>query len=1255
MRIKSHPTHAADNNSELFQIPIAINVRSSGAAGCQPVVVHISPVHVLVSEIKVRSLLEMTKQYSRLYGGASVEGEFFKPQLPAISEYTLIDVHISIESIGLDIFTRVDEDKNQVPTNTLSLQQHLQDITSKFLSLVSCLDAQYPNQYAIDCMTKLCEDKYIALGLSQNSARQCIENALCCYQSEIRSKVGNSSSKKLSHDEIDQIISQAIQESVLSTSTTVGRWPDAGLYIRSEAVSISLTSFYYKSMAQVKANCFKLNDAMGTNLLHIAESEIISPSDDSMALAVSITSHHLHPDAIDQDIYFELNSAYMTFQPDAYLAAFTLYQRFSCVAFENEDKSTETSGIQQQMNRQINFAANGELSSVSVIIAEDFIPFVSFNSSGLSFNYSSIPEKTVSFVAKEVSLHNVSPTGAGSFPDVLTTHRFDNGDICTEHHALSVCITKEKGVIISDVNDISICLDGVKVTVLRQLINEILQYTSSSKYGLGLMLKSNELDLPANNSSQISQRISVKFTDSTIILPRDSNSIDLVGIEVKELVVSPMLVQKSWSLDSFSFEHVSDMSSGEFHLESTKSSISELFYDCVEDQRTHIAAQEPQITRIAVCLRGARLFTALNAHQHSPEKVNISFWNKLFDRTGRCEHNKQVYEQRIDSINPFSGETKARIWEEVTTEPLSLSIKADFAPTLRLLIEMAKGNSFLDMRMSQLYLIMSIWFSNMQELPFLFPYDNEVIVDSSMPPETPLNWPEYGSNEFVKQLNLALAEATFEMSLCMSNLRLTCSYDPPGYFSNDPMTQSMMNGQEAVSLSLECAICNIISDENNVLRVGLGATAMSISDERARTPYEQNTSVRNANVVSSLVDLNWGLNCGRHTLIDGLPLPFQVTVFMTPDNHCMINVGADRLEGTMQDLTPIWILLDFFGLYFKDSTYGHPSFAADQIAQEVLNCGQLDQDCLNIDFRLWLIAPNLIVPSSSVTRDAVCVMVEATTGIHYRYKSQGPAYSSQEIVAKDLGVVVLREYAGSPVSRGRRQVSGCLQSSGAQTLIDDLSFSIQYDFNENANYTKFAVCVPLSVEHLDHRNMNGIEAQIIDVRPYQCQAPICCKPFFLPSRDMNSKFTIYLSIEYMKLAAEILTAFVGPKLTEDTPELDTADKPNMYSVTVNMQGAELIISDPVMGMHRPLLSISLSSLFLTASHLQDKNLHCGCTISSDDDLQVSLETIAFIDYFKLGKTRNWEVSRDEDQCPPSRRSRCPFLFPHTCITFYCSP
>jgi hypothetical protein len=362
------------------------------------------------------------------------------------------------------------------------------------------------------------------------------------------------------------------------------------------------------------------------------------------------------------------------------------------------------------------------------------------------------------------------------------------------------------------------------------------------------------------------------------------------------------------------------------------------------------------------------------------------------------------------------------------------------------------------------------------------------------------------------------------------------------------------------------------------------------------------------------------------------------------------------LEASLEDLSAIWVLLEYFGLYFKDSAYGHPSFLADQIAREAVTHGiPSNDDGFDIDFRLWLTRPHVVIPSTS----GIYVMLEAS-GLYYRYKSFGVSYSSQHIDAEDLGIVVLRDYYGPSVSRGTRQVSGCLNSSGAQTLIDGLSISIQYDYNESVNHTKFAVRIPFS-RQFDRTTTHGIESSDTDVKPYQCQAPLVCKPLASPSRQMRKKFTAYVSCyEYMKLAADVLTAFVGPKQVDD-PAVDTTKK-ILFSVVAHVEGAEFIISDPLMGMHRPLLSISLPSLWITLSQLESVSTNTDRRndliksggshtshhdLSCNNDLQASVEVSMFIDYFKLGKTRNWEVSYCE------KRNSLLFKLSHLCFLSLC--
>ncbi len=270
----------------------------------------------------------------------------------------------------------------------------------------------------------------------------------------------------------------------------------------------------------------------------------------------------------------------------------------------------------------------------------------------------------------------------------------------------------------------------------------------------------------------------------------------------------------------------------------------------------------------------------------------------------------------------------------------------------------------------------------------------------------------------------------------------------------------------------------------------------------------------------------------------------------------------------------------------------------------------------------------MIVPSSS----ELYMMVEAA-GFYYRYKSFGQHNSSQEVIAKDLGIVILGEYLGPSKSRGLRQVSGSLRSCGVQTLIEEMSFSLRYDFNASTNdiatngtaaapYFKVALRMPLTPKHFDRRSLDGIECSNIDAQPFCVPPPLVCKPFVVPSRAMgHQNTTIYFSYDYMKLLLDLMTSFVGPRqpsipLKNETPRRnDESPFEDCFSVIAHVKRVKCVISDPVMGMHRPFLAVCLPSLLLTASQLQIQQgpetiiekLTGGADTFSTNDLQASME------------------------------------------------
>jgi len=731
-------------------------------------------------------------------------------------------------------------------------------------------------------------------------------------------------------------------------------------------------------------------------------------------------------------------------------------------------------------------------------------------------------------------------------------------------------------------------------------------------------------------------RFNLIIAHSSIILPRESTSVDTVGIEVEKISLTHEQVADTWSINDCSFSgDVAGQFQGKQH--GPTSSSSEFFFDCIDEDAPAL------IPRFDISVRNAQIFTGLNKRHFSPLKVHMPSFLANVRNTGRAKHGRPLFSVCGEISESMAEDIQSRSWEMVTKEPFNLGIKVDYAPMLRLLIEDVdhcnSGGIYVAMRMSQLYLLLSVWFANNKELPVIFPFEIDVVEKSSSDPSPPTDWPEYGTNEFVERLIRGSAKtATYEMAICLSKLSWQCLFDRRDYFAKVPLSMSMMHppGDHSedvtscnfISVALGSVVCRITTDEDYLQRIAIGATSFHVLDgRRNEANFERGMYTESHDGRSSFVDLNWGLDCGCHTLIQGLPLAFQTTIFLTPDMRCMINLGVDMAEATLNDLSPMWILLDYFGLYFKQCEYGHPAFDAELVfrntrgnAEDYLN--DTDSSYLSIDFRLWLINPHLIIPSSSSTEP--CIMFEAG-GIFYRYISVGTSYSSQEMVANDLGIIAMSEYMSPLTSRGLRHISGSLGSCGVKTLVDEMSFSMRYDFNASSNYTRFSLCVPLTPQQFDRRAMDGIECLNATMQAFSVPYPSVCKPFVVPTRHMgHHEGSIYFSVEYMKLALELLTAFPGPFQQDESCTSDKESQisgkdglasDNQFSITAHIEGVMCVICDPVMGMHRPFLSGCLSSLFLNASQLED--IHKSSnekdtvivrdTLDSRMDFQISME------------------------------------------------
>jgi hypothetical protein len=1270
---------AAKTITRLLRCPSSIQLRHYGGPVLTPRIqptssfqsfhVTIPSLQILLSELRLRSILKILDSLTFIFDNSDDTAEY-PTQASSTSENVLADTTVSIQSFGVYL---IPDNADECSVEASSSRDRLEHAVYSFITHLSCMDFEQPCQVAVACMSRELLDKLSDLGVSDRKARECVQSATVNFKKEagIRlyadslhpARIGSMSAKAL-HDMSPEILSNELDQIVRSaTLMTISEYGDClpprsncQLALDAELLSVSIPDGGKALQISVKSICVRSGQV---NLLHVHQNgndeNVPSASNDNeAALAVfvrnSSTGYH--------EISFQAGCVESVFNPDAYLDAVN-----ACAipvrALMSYDGSCCGSSRRRQKSAMIG-VVDGKAASFTLVLTDNLIPFIECRFRHVVLEEAAIGsrnETPISLHAGSVSLDCVCTS---TYPNIISTYSATEGQTVHENYAFRLTAHR---VHESNYRDIKVDLNGVRITLLRQLLNDVLQYFSSPNYGFGLLLSGLGFEEENDYSSPVPSRPSLTINNSSIILPRDSTSVDMVGIEVEEISLTHEHVADSWSIDDCSFlNDIADPFQGK--RQSATSAGSEFFYECINDETFNKTSA--LIPRFAVRVRNAHIFTSHSKRQFYPRYVHMPSFLASVRNTGRAEHGKSPFSVCGEINASMAEDITSRPWETVTRQPLNLGIKLDYAPKPRLLIEdighvISPGVS-VSMRMSQFYLLMSVWFANNNELPVLFPYEIDVFENKSSGPSTPPDWPEYGTSEFVEWLKRGMAEtAIYEMAICLTNVSWQCMFDRRDYFAHVPLSMSMMQPQgdysedvasrNFISVALENAVCRITMDKDSLQRIAIGATSIHVLDGRqSEFAFEKGIFTERHDGRSSSVDLNWGIDCGYHTLFQGLPIPFQTTVVLTPDMRCMVNLGVDMAEAALVDLSPIWILLDYFGLYFKESEYGNPAFDSELLrenvgASEVNFSNNVGDGYRSIDFRLWLINPNLIIPSSS----ASCIMLEAG-GLFYRYMSVGESYSSQEIVASNLGVIVMSEFMDPSLRRGLRHISGSLSSCGVKTLVDEMSFSLRYDFNASSDYTRITLRVPLSPHHVVRRSMDGIECLNSVVQPFCVPSPSVCKPFVVPTRDMGPREgSIFFSYEYMKFALELLIAFPGP-FPQDEPSRVTGND-NQFSIAAHVEGVNCVLCDPVMGMHRPFLSVCLVSLFLNTSQFQDTQQLPGeemtgfqlsievrnsfsffATSGMRSHIQIMVKTTLFVDYFKLGLTRNWEPLVEPFKC-----------------------
>lgn len=763
-------------------------------------------------------------------------------------------------------------------------------------------------------------------------------------------------------------------------------------------------------------------------------------------------------------------------------------------------------------------------------------------------------------------------------------------------------------------------------------------------------------------SKQVTHPISYQIflLDSSILCPISSSSEELIGFKAERVILTNSYVEKTFDPPVFNEEEAFSNSREDF-----EESCGDILFtgSCNDSVIFHNGSFDPlpfnpkSLLRVTVSAENVRIFTAL-ADQKNVEDVesnakDISLLKPYVELNTAIESGSSVYKTTSNLPEHLFMQKKRllnlseRLWEEISEEPVQMEIVVDMGPDeMRILFkdhisfdEEFDGRSqgfAVNMRTSQFYALMSMWYGNMQEIPILFPYTSEDIVAAIEIPPCPQSWPEYGTSEFQQRMS-APSTKNLEFFVAVSCLSWDCSFDDSDYFSKKFNCAYMIRAiKDKINLELTNMLLKVDFDSEHFMRVGFVASTFLITQQRPTftsftMPFHAKEQLPKR---KTSIDMEWGLFKDTFDLTSNQDKPFQLTCFMTPDRNCLVNIGISGLEAISSNLAFFWIVMEYFSAYFLYPEFGNPYFTAEEKRNhylEQMNKSTHDDisfDCLNLDVRLWLTSPTIVLPSDPFKSNcSKLVLRSGTGGISYRYRTVDVGFSSQHVLTKNMELFF---HFDNPSLESLKHIKK--SDNDVQILASGLNLNILYDFHIETNHMNISFS---TISRENYTNVEGdIEVGLGHVDP-MCLPPssVCNPRKTLVKNSDNLVCEIILSPEYLKHAAGLATAFIGPYEPDSEQNSNgNTQSQGTFSVTTRLESVQMFICEPTLRLHLPIAKIFLSEFYLSISDLQIHQL------KKDDSehFQACADASLWIDYYKNGPARCWE----------------PFLEPYKFTTLY---
>jgi hypothetical protein len=1235
------------------------------------IVMELSPVHVLVSEQRLKILAETFS----LFATSGIEKKTkhstydqLHLRLEVLSRFVVYSVDLAVKRVRLSL---VADAGKTIHTTALSKEEQFRDALLAFLRVASHFDLSFPNEEATSSAMQVCIDRLTGLGLSLEHSWEATNTALLHFL-EAMATVRQSGSEpfrgsltferhsddphSIRRDATDESMRDAANRTIQAFAVRVaeilklGAVPSENQFVIDvpSGVSCSFIKSYYDQHLVVAIPSLFITDAAGIHILRVTPSESGEGSDMASAKKGEGPSAQRFSDwgicircfnvdkkfpfgrgglplsclstdsLVDQDHDFRRQESVtdiqfgdidILFSNDVLNDAIDSVTTAGAIAIALlQSNLQKTNGSSYKARSHVLIAV---CSSSLLFVADNFAPFCRLTVFEAvvrgAFGDQKEDEVKTASFCRSMSFLNLSPEGE-LFPVSVET-------------IPSLTRVPVKFVITSSKSRTGVCLEfrGIRAFFLRQFLNECLQYFTSDHFGVGRLMKTLQ-GKRITSSNKRSLGYELKLYDSSILFPRSSTQADMLSMEFRRITVSFSQVPNSFVLPT---------ESAPLMIEQPVSDVSD-FHDCFVSMKDEGDPKNPviKVSRTTIDVEDLKLLTAISEDVFRHE----ASFRHFYGVDGRAVANKPVYErfQQDDAQTGPITCVDELLWREITVQSCCIYAVVDFAPELRILVcdppALENNTMGLEVSLQDFCLLLSLWYANMKELPVMFPYSPSEIEAASR--GSSFEYPEPGTSAY-RLLLKDPSGFSSDSAFLFKELSFRCIIE----------SESMMLDASGIDVHFCGAAVHVTNDTHDVARVSFSSKGLTIKDEsklfKEVLRIDPRDATTDGNADYAWPDLAFGLDLNQMCFDQPLAQAFQLSVFTTPISS-LYNLGMESPSITMSDLSTVFEFIGFVKAYYVDKQLGNPIFEAidrvKRLKAELGSCEDTKVDFPSVsDFRLWLSSPLLSIPCEPENISGPGLSLTSCSGLWYRYMSLEDL-SSQECVAADVSLTY--NESCSPLYR---------RDGDSISLIESLSFGLRVDFVHESNHHDISLQIPFTDPH-----SCSLTSPRLEVQPAVLAPPTICKPYQHPRRCLGPlvcEVTAIIEL-FPRAWSTVLTFLCSPGgksleiddenlgadsgldglgLSSDHPAPNQVDTAATVSLVASLTDIRFFVQDPVLGPHLPVAVLSIGSLHVTYSRFEyyRRALNELRVLSFPEDMQVIVDGLLWIDYFKVD-SRCWE-------------------------------